>query len=197
MTKIDLSLENNTHLLEQKDQSQEMFRGNFLNLHRDTVKMPNGSLATRDYFAHPGAAVIIALTANNELVLEKQFRYPVGQVLLEFPAGKLDPKETDLDCAKRELLEETGYVAQQWAKLPLVHLAPAYCTEELHIFVAKDLQLQERALDEGELIDIVLMKPAELFNLCYKGQVSSAVTLTTCFWLQAYLSGQLELNWQN
>lgn len=195
MNTIDLSLENHPHLLEQQSHSQELYRGSFLNLKRDQVTMPNGSLASRDYFAHPGAAVIVAFTQDGDLVLEKQFRYPVGQVLLEFPAGKLDPSEAALACAKRELIEETGYSAQQWARFPMVHLAPAYCTEELHIFLAKDLQLQQRDLDEGELIDIVFMKPTELFDLCMKGQVSSAVTLTTCFWLQAYLAGQVQVHW--
>lgn len=195
MTTIDLSLTNNQHLLEREHLTQELYQGNFLNLKRDVVIMPNGTEATRDYFAHPGAAVIIALTDQGELVLEKQFRYPVGQVLLEFPAGKLNHAEDALIAAKRELLEETGYVAKKWAKFPIVHLAPAYCTEELHIFLAKDLQLQERDLDEGELIDIVLMQPQALFDLCMTGQVSSAVTLSTCFWLQAYLAGKIQLSW--
>ena len=112
------------HLIEHRVHQEELLRGHFLHVLRDTVQLPNQNLATREYVVHPGAVMVIPMLDTTEglrLVMERQFRYPVGQVMTEFPAGKLDPGEDPWLCAQRELLEETGYTARQWA-------VPGCCT---------------------------------------------------------------------
>ena len=107
------------HLIEHTVQQQELLRGHFLHVVRDSVRLPNQRLATREYVVHPGAVMVIPMLETSEglrLVMERQFRYPVGQVMVEFPAGKLDAGEDPFVCAQRELLEETGYSAAQWAR---------------------------------------------------------------------------------
>ena len=107
------------HLREQQLSSRELLRGHFLHAFRDTVRLPDGSETFREYVRHPGAVMVIAQLDDGRLVLERQYRYPVQRVMLEFPAGKLDAGEASLACAQRELLEETGYTAALWARVLL------------------------------------------------------------------------------
>jgi ADP-ribose pyrophosphatase len=130
------------------------------------------------------------------LVMERQFRYPVGQVMTEFPAGKLDPGEDPWLCAQRELLEETGYTARQWARAGVLHPVIAYSTEVIEIWFAKDLTLGERQLDTDEFLDVFTASPAELMAACHQGRLTDAKTLTGLLWLQNVLSGQWPLHWQ-
>ena len=116
------------HLREHALGGQLLHKGNFLEVRRDDVRLPDGAAATREYVVHPGAVAIVPLLDDGRLVLERQFRYPVGRVLLEFPAGKIDPGESTLRCAQRELLEETGYQAREWARAGVIHNAAAYST---------------------------------------------------------------------
>ena len=113
------------------------------------MALPDGKQVTREYVIHPGAVMIIPQLDDGRLVLERQFRYPMGQVMIEFPAGKLDPGEEPLACAQRELLEETGYSAREWARAGLLHPVISYSTEFIDIWFAKGLVLSERQLDEG------------------------------------------------
>jgi ADP-ribose pyrophosphatase len=187
------------HLIETKLSSQELFSGHFLHAFRDTVALPDGSQATREYVTHPGAVMIIPLLEEPgqalKLVLERQYRYPVQQVMIEFPAGKLDPLESTLQCAQRELFEETGYRAKQWAKAGVLHPVISYSTEFIEVWFAKELSLGERQLDEGEFLEVFLQTPEALQRDCLDGKVTDAKTLTGMFWLQNYLSGQHALNW--
>ena len=187
------------HLIEHKVSQQELLHGNFLHAFRDTVRLPNQNLATREYVVHPGAVMVIPMLDTPDglrLVMERQFRYPVGQVMTEFPAGKLDPGEDPWLCAQRELLEETGYTARQWARAGVLHPVIAYSTEVIEIWFAKDLLLGERQLDTDEFLDVFTASPAELMAACQQGLLTDAKTLTGLLWLQNVQSGQWPLHWQ-
>ncbi len=187
------------HLIEHTVQQQELLRGNFLHVVRDSVRLPNHHLATREYVVHPGAVMVIPMLETCDglrLVMERQYRYPVGQVMIEFPAGKLDPGEDPFVCAQRELLEETGYSAVQWARAGVLHPVIAYSTEVIEIWFAKDLTLGERQLDQDEFLDVYTATPDELMMGCQQGLITDGKTLTGLLWLQNVLSGQWPLHWQ-
>ena len=184
------------HLIETQVGSEEILKGNFLQIRRDTVRLPDGSHATREYVIHPGAVMIVAQQADGRLVLERQYRYPVQRVMIEFPAGKLDPGEGSLVCAQRELLEETGYTARQWARAGVLHPVISYSTEFIDVWFARELTKGERNLDTGEFLDVFTASPAELLAWCSNGQVTDAKTLTGVLWLQNVLSGAWALDWQ-
>jgi ADP-ribose pyrophosphatase len=187
------------HLIEHRVQQEELLRGHFLHVLRDTVQLPNHHLATREYVVHPGAVMVIPMLETPgglQLVMERQFRHPVGQVMTEFPAGKLDPGEDPWRCAQRELLEETGYSARQWARAGVLHPVIAYSTEVIEIWFARQLSLGERQLDQDEFLEVFTATPAELMASCQKGLLTDAKTLTGLLWLQNVLSGQWPLEWQ-
>lgn len=187
------------HLIERRVHQEDLLRGHFLHVLRDTVQLPNQNLATREYVVHPGAVMVIPMLDTPDglrLVMERQFRYPVGQVMTEFPAGKLDPGEDPWLCAQRELLEETGYTARQWARAGVLHPVIAYSTEVIEIWFAKDLTLGERQLDKDEFLDVFTATQAELMAACQQGLLTDAKTLTGLLWLQNVQSGQWPLEWQ-
>ncbi len=175
--------------------SEQVFKGGFLDVRRDTVRLPNGQSAMREYVVHPGACVVIPLLPNGDVVLEKQFRYPVGLEMIEFPAGKLDPNEDPLICALRELREETGYSASEWACAGCMHLAIAYSTEIIHIYFARGLTLGERTLDDEEFLDVFTAPAQQLIDWCADGTVTDAKTVTCALHLQQFLSGNKQLGW--
>jgi ADP-ribose pyrophosphatase len=187
------------HLIEHRVHQEELLRGHFLHVLRDTVQLPNQNLATREYVVHPGAVMVIPMLDTPDglrLVMERQFRYPVGQVMTEFPAGKLDPGEDPWLCAQRELLEETGYTARQWARAGVLHPVISYSTEVIEIWFAKDLTLGERQLDKDEFLDVFTATPADLMAACQQGLLTDAKTLTGLLWLQNVQSGHWPLEWK-
>ncbi len=184
------------HLMERQLSSAQVFRGSFLDVRRDVVALPNGAEATREYILHPGAVMVIPLLDDGQVVMERQWRYPLAQVMLEFPAGKLDPGEARLHCAMRELWEETGYQAREWALAATLHNAPAYANEFIEIWFARGLSLGERHLDEGEFIDVCTLNSAELDGLAAAGQLTDAKSLIGLLWLQKWQRGEWALNWQ-
>lgn len=184
------------HLKEEGIASESLFEGNFLHAKRDTVRLPDGHTATREYVIHPGAVVVVPLLDDGRLVLERQYRYAVGLVMTEFPAGKLDAGESPLVCGQRELLEETGYTAREWAYAGLMHLAVGYSTEIIHIFFARGLTQGDRQLDHGEFVDVFTATPQELFDSCRDGRVTDAKTHSCMLWLQNVQSGVWTLDWQ-
>ena len=184
------------HLIETLLQTETLFEGHFLNAHRDTVRLPDGASATREYFVHPGAVVIIAMLDDEHVLLERQFRYPVGQVMTEFPAGKLDPGEDPLACAKRELLEETGYTAGSWAYAGALHLAISYSTEIIHILFARELVAGEAKLDHDEFLEVRPMAMDDVLAACRSGAITDAKTLSCSLWLQNVRSGAWPLDWK-
>ncbi|MEY3488332.1 MAG: hypothetical protein RL075_2337 [Pseudomonadota bacterium] len=185
------------HLIETRVASQELLRGHFLHAMRDTVRLPDGKEASREYVIHPGAVMVVAELPDGRLVLERQFRYPVQAVMVEFPAGKLDPGEDSLACARRELLEETGYTARQWARAGVVHPVISYSTEFIDIWFARDLTAGERQLDAGEFLDVFSASADELLQWCRDGRVTDAKTLTGMLWLQNLRAGAWTLDWVN
>jgi len=184
------------HLIETLVDSQSLCEGSFLKARRDTVRLPDGRQGTREYIVHPGAVVVIPLLDDGRVLMERQFRYPVGQVMTEFPAGKLDPGEDPLACAKRELLEETGYTAKEWASAGAMHLAISYSTEIIHIFFARGLVAGTAQLDQDEFLEVRATAPDELAEACRSGRVTDAKTLTCTLWLQNVLAGNWPLDWQ-
>ena len=183
------------HLRETRVASQELLRGHFLHAMRDTVRLPDGKEAFREYVIHPGAVMVVAELPDGRLVLERQFRYPVKAVMVEFPAGKLDPGEDSLVCAQRELLEETGYIARQWARAGVLHPVISYSTEFIDIWFARELTAGERKLDAGEFLDVFSASADELLQWCRDGCITDAKTLTGVLWLQNLRSGAWSLDW--
>ncbi|PLC50813.1 ADP-ribose pyrophosphatase [Pollutimonas subterranea] len=184
------------HLTETLLHSEPLFEGRFLNARRDTVRLPDGASATREYFVHPGAVVIIALMDDDTVLLERQFRYPVGRVMTELPAGKLDPGEDPLACAKRELMEETGYTAGSWAYAGALHLAISYSTEIIHILFARDLIAGDAQLDDDEFLELLPMAADDVLAACSNGAITDAKTLSCSLWLQNVRSGAWSLDWK-
>ncbi|MEY4121207.1 MAG: hypothetical protein RLZZ457_45 [Pseudomonadota bacterium] len=185
------------HLIEHTLDHVELFKGHFLHAFRDQVRLPSGASATREYVIHPGAVMVIAILDDGRLVMERQYRYPVKQVMIEFPAGKLDPGEDRWICAQRELLEETGYRAKEWAHAGVLHPVISYSTEFIDIWFARGLTLGERQLDEGEFLDVFTASVDELLAWSRDGQLTDAKTLTGLLWLQNHLSGAWPLTWQS
>ena len=183
------------HLRELGLGGQVLCKGNFLEVRRDDVRLPDGDTATREYVVHPGAVMIVPLLDDGRLVLERQFRYPVARVLLEFPAGKIDPGESTLACAQRELVEETGYRAREWACAGVLHNAAAYSTEGIEIWFARGLSEGERRLDAGEFIELRLMTEPELDRHAAAGELSDMKTLAGLMWLQKWRAGHWPLQW--
>ncbi|MFC5609948.1 NUDIX domain-containing protein [Variovorax soli] len=189
-------MKDDEHLREERIDGTVLFKGNFLEARRDTVRLPDGHTATREYVVHPGAVVVVPMLDDGRVVLERQFRYPVGLVMVEFPAGKLDAGEDPLVCGQRELLEETGYSAREWARAGAMHLAIGYSTEIIHIYFARGLTLGERQLDHGEFVDVISAGTDELLRLCGDGTVTDAKTLACALWLRNVVSGEWSLDWQ-
>ncbi|WP_198969596.1 NUDIX domain-containing protein [Xylophilus sp. ASV27] len=185
-----------SHLIERQVDSEAVFDGRLLKVRRDRVRLPDGTLATREYVQHPGAVVVVPLLDDGRVVLERQFRYPIGLAMVEFPAGKLDAGEDPFVCGRRELLEETGYTAREWARAGAMHLAIAYSTEVIHIYFARGLVAGAQALDAGEFLDVFAATPEELLQWCRDGSVTDAKTLACVVHLQNLLSGAWPLDWQ-
>jgi ADP-ribose pyrophosphatase len=184
------------HLTERRVSGEVLIDGGFLELRKDTVQLPDGSIATREFIQHSGAVAVIPLLDDGRIVLVRQYRYPVGKVLLEFPAGKLDAGESVLACGQRELLEETGYRASEWAYAGAIHNAAAYSSESIHLWFARGLQAGEQNLDQGEFVEVVHRSEAELDALAARGELPDVKTLIGLQWLQRWRAGAWPLRWQ-
>ena len=154
-----------------------VFDGTLLKVRRDEVRLPDGSLGTREYIRHPGAVAIVPLFDDGRVLLERQFRYPHGREFIEVPAGKLEANEPHLDTAKRELLEETGYTAKEWSRVGVIHTAIAYTNESIEIFLARKLELGERKLDAGEFLETLIVGFDEAIAMIRDGRITDAKTV--------------------
>ena len=184
------------HLREDTEKSEQVYRGHFLDVRRDMVRLPDGKSASREYIVHPGAVMVVPLLDDGRVVVERQWRYPLARAMLEFPAGKLDPGEAPFTCGVRELHEETGYRAAEWARAGILHNAIAYSNEGIEVWFARVLVLGERALDSGEFLDVSAMTVDELDELAQRGELTDAKTLIGLLWLQNWRAGRWSLTWQ-
>jgi ADP-ribose pyrophosphatase len=164
-------------LAEKRTSSEDIFDGVILHVKRDMVELSNGNATVREVIRHIGAVCVIPVTENNEVIVERQYRYPLDRVILEIPAGKLDaPDEDRLSAIQRELREETGYTADEWTDLGAFHPAPAYSDEFITMYMARGLHKGERHLDEDEFLDVYTLPLADLVEEVMKGAVSDAKT---------------------
>lgn len=192
LTELELT---DSHLRERGVSRELLLNGRMLRVVRDAVVLPNSEHAAREYVIHPGAVMIIPMLDDGRVVLERQFRYPTGQTMIEFPAGKLDHGEGSLSCARRELREETGLEAQEWSYAGVLHPVISYSTEHIDIWFARGLTGGERHLDVGEFLDVFAATPTELMGWSYDGKVTDAKTLVATLWLHNVLNGTWRLNW--
>ncbi len=186
-----------SHLREDRLDSEQVYLGHFLDVRRDRVRLPNGATASREYIVHPGAVMIVPLLDDGRLVIERQYRYPVAQVMVEFPAGKLEAGEPPLVCAIRELAEETGYRAAEWARAGITHNAIAYSTEGIEIWFARGLTLGVNQLDEGEFLDVSTATLEELEEAARVGTLTDVKTLVGLLWLRHWREGRWTLEWNS
>lgn len=185
------------NLTETPLRQESVWRGAFLDLRRDRVALPDGREANREYLHHPGAVMVIPLLEDGRLVVERQYRYPVRRAMIEFPAGKLDAGEASFLCAERELREETGYTAAEWAKAGVLHPAIGYADEFIEIWFARGLRAGERALDYGEFLDVLAVAPAELLAGVSRGDLTDGKTLGGLLWWQNVAAGVWTLDWRS
>ncbi|MDD3354655.1 NUDIX hydrolase [Zoogloea sp.] len=169
--------------------SDLVYDGCLLKVYRDEVHLPDGKQGVREYIRHPGAVVVIPVLPDGRLVFERQFRYPVGQAFLELPAGKLDPGEDLLACARRELQEETGYVSDTWRHLGVLHPCIGYSNERIEIFLATGLTHVGHAWDEGEFLELLTLGLDEARAAVFDGRITDAKTITALFWAERELAG--------
>jgi ADP-ribose pyrophosphatase len=163
-----------------------VFDGNLLKVHRDTVRLPDGSQGQREYIRHPGAVAVVALFDDGKVLLERQFRYPHRREFIEIPAGKLEPNEPHLETAQRELLEETGYVAAEWTRLGVIHTAIGYTDEAIELFLAKGLTQRSAQLDAGEFLEVFTIPLEESIAMIGDGRITDAKTVIGLLWVDKW-----------
>jgi ADP-ribose pyrophosphatase len=197
MSAADDAAKRDAHLIERTLTSEVVHAGIFFDVKRDSVALPGGGEALREYILHPGAVMVVPIADDGRLVMERQYRHAVGRVLLEFPAGKLDPGEAALDCGVRELAEETGYRASEWARAGILHNAVGYSNEGIEIWFARGLTAGAVSPDVGEHIEVVLVDEDELDRAVHAGDVTDAKTLVGLMWLKNWRAGRWPLQWSS
>ncbi len=175
-------------LTEQFVESKSVFEGRILHVKVDTVRLPNGNQSTREWIQHRGAVAVVPVTADHKLILVRQFRYPLGRVTLEIPAGKLDtPQEDRLDAAKRELREEVGVEASSWRNLGEFHPSPAILNERITLYLAQDFTYTQPDPDDDEFLEVEAIPLDKLVDMVLAGEISDAKTQTAILKVYALL----------
>jgi len=177
------------HLREERVTGDDIYSGIFLKMKRDTVSLPDGQQAVREYLTHPGAVAIVALLDDGRVLLERQYRYPIAKACIEIPAGKLDPNENPLLCAQRELAEETGYTAKKWSYIRRIHPVISYSTEFIDIYLAEGLVPGASHLDDEEFLDIFAAPLEQLIAWVEEGEITDVKTTISAYWLDRYRQG--------
>lgn len=190
--KFTKSIEDN-QLYEEFVEGEAVFIGKLLNVMRDTVRLPDGLTATREYIRHPGAVLMIAELPNGKLLFERQFRYPLDRVFLELPAGKIHPGEDIFLTARRELQEETGYVANDWRHLGTLHPCIGYSDEHIEIFLARGLSHVGNALDAGEFLEVHELFLGEALEAVRDGRLTDGKSIAGLLWAERVLDGRWPL----
>lgn len=185
-----------SHLVETTTAREELLKGHFLHVVRESVRLPDGGAATREYILHPGAVAVVPILDDGRIVLERQYRHPTRKVMVEIPAGKLDAGEGALVCGQRELLEETGYVAREWAYAFTMYPTVAYSDEAIQVWFARGLEHRGARLDQGEFLEVFTATPAQFLRWCQDGTIVDSKTLASAVWIQNVLSGSWKLDWQ-
>lgn len=196
MSLIETEPDADRHLREDTVDAHAAWRGHFLDVRRDEVRLPDGSHAHREYIVHPGAVMAVPILDDGRLVVVRQFRYPLRRAMLEFPAGKLDVGEPPWDCAIRELREETGYRAREWARAGHLHNAIAYSDEAIEVWFARGLEGGTAQLDAGEFLDVSTTDQATLERMAMTAELTDAKTLIGLLWLRHWREGRWPLSWQ-
>lgn len=158
-------------------------KGKFLQYCLDEVTLSNGHISTREMVLHPGAVAIVAVTAENEIILVRQYRYPVKEVLYEIPAGKLEKGEEPDSSARRELEEETGFAARQWGKMGSFYTAPGFSNEYMHLYLATDLIENEAHPDPDEIIVYEKVPLSRAIQMIESGEIKDGKTVLAIFWV--------------
>jgi ADP-ribose pyrophosphatase len=167
----------------------EVFAGRMLKVHRDTVRLPDGKESVREYVRHPGAVLVVPLFDDGRVLLERQYRYPLGRDFVELPAGKLEPGEPHLETAKRELLEETGYVAAEWRPLGVIHPSIGYTDEAIEMYLARGLEKREAKLDDGEFLESFALPFDEAVAMVRDGRITDGKTVAALLWVKTFGAG--------
>lgn len=165
------------HLKEKTVESEVIFQGKFIHLRKDRITLPDGSSAIREVVEHPGVAAIVPLTTRQEVILVRQWRYPIGKVSIEIPAGKLSPHEEPLECAKRELAEETGFGAKSWQHLISFYASPGFCDEEMHLYIARDLVVSDARPDDDEFVEPLVVPLEAALEMIETGEIVDAKSI--------------------
>lgn len=168
--------------------SETVATGGMLTLKRDQVRLPNGNTSQREYVTHPGAVVVVPLLANGNVILEKQFRYPLHQVFIELPAGKIDAGEDILVTGQRELLEETGYSASEWHKLGHQHPCIGYSNEVIHMYLARGLSAGAHQRDDDEHLEVYEASFSDCLSMIQSGEITDGKTIVALFFAEKYLN---------
>ena len=176
-------------LTEKTISSETVYKGRFLEVRYDVARMPDGATSTREYVLHPGAAAMVPIGDDERILIERQFRYSMDEVYVEIPAGKIDAGETSITTAKRELLEETGYVAREWAFMTQLHPAIGFSDERMDIYLARGLELRNRQLDVEEFLEIEWVTLGWLMDELRAGRLADVKTQIATHWLDRYFSG--------
>ena len=175
-----------SRLKEEKISGAVVYAGGFIEVHKDLVRLPDGSQGNREYIRHPGAVLIVPLFDDGRVLLERQYRYPQGREFIEVPAGKREAGEEPLETAKRELLEETGYVAADWKHVGIVHTAIAYSDEGIEMYVARGLEKREANLDVGEFLEVLAVPFDEALAMVRAGRITDAKSVSALLWVDKW-----------
>ncbi len=178
-------------LFEKTLSSQCLYKGRIISLYSDEVELENGAKAGREVIDHPGGVGVLPITADGDVLMVRQFRYPHRQVLLEIPAGKLDANEEPLVCGKRELEEETGFCAKEYIPLGVMYPTPGYLNETVHLYLARGLYKTHQHLDEDEFLTVERMPFAKVLQMVLEGEIEDAKTQVTILKYQVMLANGL------